>query len=291
MLHFQFAKPHPGLQEFVRFYTHREFQITGGAIVHPVPARATPMIHFDFGDATDVILLDKGVCVQSPPVVIVGPQTYRQVELQLRGKLSSFAIMFQPDGLRRLFSLPMQELTDTSGDAHSVLGARMAQLWQMLGNLASFERRAGVVNEFLLGQAAHSRGANGISQAMTCLVKAGGGSNLKSLADHTGLSARHFTRLFTEHTGMGPKLFARILRFQAALERKVLCTGKSWTEIAHHFGYHDQMHMIHDFEQLGGGSPKQMLNHVETVFVEPIRQVRSHAMPAATVSNARLLTL
>jgi len=60
------------------------------------------------------------------------------------------------------------------------------------------------------------------------------------------------------------------------------------TEIALDLGYYDQMHMIHDFEQLAGGSPKQMLAHLETVFLEPIWQVRSHAIDAASVSNAKL---
>ena len=98
-----------------------------------MPARPTPIIHFDFGDPVDVLLLGEGVCLQSPPVTIVA-QTNRRVDMQLRGKQSSFVVMFQPDGLRRLFSLSMQELTDKAGDAHSVLGARISQLWQFLGN-------------------------------------------------------------------------------------------------------------------------------------------------------------
>jgi AraC-like DNA-binding protein len=276
------------LEEFVRFYVHRQFHIISGMILHPVAARPTPMIEFDFGDPVDVFLLDKGVCLQSPPITIVGPQTYRRVDMQLRGRISSFVIMFQPDGLQRLFSLPMQELTDIAGDAHSVLGSCMSRLWQVLGNLASFESRVRVVNEFLLPQAARSLPANGISKAVTYLVHAGGCSDIRMLADGVGLSARHFARRFLEHAGVSPKLFARIVRFQAALETKALCTGKSWTEIAHNFGYYDQMHMIHDFKQLAGGSPKEMLAHLEAVFVEPIRQIRSNSVTAVGVSDARL---
>jgi hypothetical protein len=48
------------------------------------------------------------------------------------------------------------------------------------------------------------------------------------------------------------------------------------------------MHMIHDFGQLAGGSAKEMLTHMETVFVEPIRQVRSNELLAPSVANARL---
>ncbi|MBV8828860.1 MAG: hypothetical protein JO217_01145 [Acidobacteriaceae bacterium] len=87
---------------------------------------------------------------------------------------------------------------------------------------------------------------------------------------------------------MRPKLFARITRFQAPLENKALHPGRTWTEVAHNFGYFDQMHMIHDFEQLAGGSPKEMLTHVETVFVEQISQIRSDAVAAAYACDARL---
>ena len=208
--------------------------------------------------------------------------------MQLRGKISSFVIMFQPDGLRRLFSLPVQEFTDAAGDARLVLGALISHLWQVLGNLASFERRARAANDSLLRQADRSQAASGMSRAMNFFVYARGCCNIKALADGMGLSSRHFGRRFIERAGVSPKLFAKLVRFQAALEIKALCTGKSWTEIAHRFGYYDQMHMIHNFEQLAGGSPKELLAHLEAVFVDPIRQIRSHATPRVAIPNSRL---
>ena len=50
--------------------------------------------------------------IQSPEVVVVVPQTYRRLDMQLHGAIESFVIMFQPDRLHRLFSIPMHELTD-----------------------------------------------------------------------------------------------------------------------------------------------------------------------------------
>ena len=35
------------------------------------------------------------------------------------------------------------------------------------------------------------------------------------------------------------------------------------TTIAHDLGYHDQMHMIHDFESLSGKRPKSLTPHLE----------------------------
>jgi hypothetical protein len=78
-----------------------------------------------------------------------------------------------------------------------------------------------------------------------------------------------------------PKLFARIARFEAALEHKACFATKSWTEIAHEFGYYDQMHMVHDFGEFTGGTPTEILTQLEAVFVEPIKQMRLSAAAKA----------
>jgi hypothetical protein len=51
---------------------------------------------------------------------------------------------------------------------------------------------------------------------------------------------------------MRPKLLARIARFEAALEDKARFATKSWTDVAHEFGYYDQMHLVHDFGEFTG---------------------------------------
>ena len=54
---------------------------------------------------------------------------------------------------------------------------------------------------------------------------------------------------------MSPKLYARVVRFEAALKRKKQAPGLRWTDVAHEMGYHDQMHMVHDFALLAGATP------------------------------------
>jgi hypothetical protein len=56
VLRVRFHRPAPGLEQFVRFYVQREAQIRGPAVVHPVPARAAPLIEFDFGDPINVFI-------------------------------------------------------------------------------------------------------------------------------------------------------------------------------------------------------------------------------------------
>ncbi len=70
---------------------------------------------------------------------------------------------------------------------------------------------------------------------------------------------RQFERVFGARFGMRPKLYSRIVRFQAALDRKARSSRNSWADVAHEFGYHDQMHMVHDFEEFTGETPTETL--------------------------------
>jgi hypothetical protein len=65
-------------------------------IVQPIPARATPLIDFIFGDPYEVHWCDRPKVERSPRSVIVGLQTYRRVRLRLTGTVESFVIFFQP---------------------------------------------------------------------------------------------------------------------------------------------------------------------------------------------------
>jgi hypothetical protein len=75
-------------------------------LVHPVPARAAPMLEFVFTDPFEIHWCDRPVVEATPRVVLIGLQTHRRVRLVMKGKVESFCIVFQPAGLFRLFSLP-----------------------------------------------------------------------------------------------------------------------------------------------------------------------------------------
>jgi AraC-like DNA-binding protein len=285
----RFFRPAPGLEQFVRFYVQREVQIRGTAVVHPVTARAAPLIEFNFGDPINVLDHKHLVQRKSPTIVVVGPQTHRRIELQLRGALQSFVIMLQPDGLHRLFFIPMCELTDQDYEGHSVLGGFISEVRERLGNSRSFEERVRIVDELLVRQSVRSHGFDGISAAANRIIMAGGRVGIPSLAEKTGLSMRQFERRFIQQVGVRPKLFARIARFEAALENKALFAAKSWTDVAHEFGYYDQMHMVHDFGEFTGKTPKETLIQLETVFVEQIKAMRSGAPSAQATGGSRLI--
>jgi AraC-like DNA-binding protein len=271
----QFSRPSQCLERFIRFYVQRDVRILGGTVVHPVPARPAPMIVFDFNDRTNVLHYARNAVEKSALAVVVGPQTYRRLEMQLQGALDTFVIAFQPDGIYRLFSVPTQELTDRDFEAQSVLGNVIHQLGERLGNATSFAERVGIVEEVLVQRALLCSGLDPISAAVNGIILAGGHTRITTLAARAGLGVRQFERRFVHQVGMRPKLFARIARFEATLEYKALFDSRSWTSVAHTFGYYDQMHMVHDFAEFTGGTPSETLNQLEKVFVEQIRSLRT----------------
>lgn len=289
MLDVRFSAPAAGLDRFVRFYVQRELKIRGAPVVHPVAARAASLLDFDFEDLVDVATADGRWRGKSPRFVVVGPSTSRKLDLHLHGSLNSFAIMLRPDALQRLFGLPTGEITDRSFEAESVLGTDVSRFGQILGEATSFEARVCLANQWLFRQSLQAGGVDPISEAANRMILAGGRVDLLALAETVGLSSRQFTRRFVQQVGMRPKLFARIARFEAALEYKARLAAKSWTAVAHQFGYYDQMHMVHDFAEFACATPGETLNRLEAVFVEPIKQMRFSANSGNPIHRPRLI--
>ncbi|MGC1294281.1 MAG: DUF6597 domain-containing transcriptional factor [Alloacidobacterium sp.] len=123
------VRPAPALEPYIRYYGHRAAHLVNTVVVHPVHARAAPILDFEFGDAEAILYIPSNgkPPILSPRSVLIGIQTGRRGELHISGTVDSFAILFQPDGLDLLFALPAQEFTDRSFDAESVFGRMIAR--------------------------------------------------------------------------------------------------------------------------------------------------------------------
>ncbi len=203
-------RPAPGLESFVRSYAQRDARIRDAEVVHPIHARAAALLEFNFLDRITVTYCNGRPAKQSPNTVLVGMQTGRRGLLHIRGTVDCFVVMFQPCGLHRLFSFPMDELTDNDFEARAVLGPAIAWLEQRLADCRSFEERASVANQFLLRRALATGALDGVEVAANHILRGAGATRIPAMANRAGLGLRQFQRRFVEQVGMSPKLFARI---------------------------------------------------------------------------------
>jgi AraC-like DNA-binding protein len=82
------------------------------------------------------------------------------------------------------------------------------------------------------------------------------GTRIPALADALGLGERQLRRRFAAEVGYGPKTFARIARFGAAVE--LLRRGAPPAEAAYAAGYADQPHLTREVVALAGRTPASL---------------------------------
>jgi AraC-like DNA-binding protein len=284
------ARPAPGLEAFVRCYGQRSGQVAGlRPVLQPVHARAACILEFNLGDRSRVCYSRGGLEKISPRTVLIGLQTFHRATLHMSGTVDSFGILFQPAGLRRLFAVPMSEMTDSDYEADAVLGHGIVELEMRLEDCRTFEQRVAAADRFLVARMAAAKDRDGVAAAADLILRNPAVASIPAVASMTGLSLRQFERRFASQVGMRPKLFARIARFEAVMDRMTRGPGASWTDTAYRYGYHDQMHMVHDIQRFSGETPTRILHIFQQVFREAIDGLRSSGDAAHILNDSRLI--
>jgi AraC-like DNA-binding protein len=252
------ATPRPELREFVRVYAHREIPCNGvgttqdniATLEQPLAFYLRGRTFFDYPDGQSQL---------SPKVAAFGSTTYPRGGAHFSDDVLGFAIFFKPLGLRQLFGIPPHVLLDNDCDAVNLLGKEIEDLWSVLAECTTFLERVRAAENYLLPIARYAVARTSIMHTAHHIFRVRGILRIDKLADQAGLSLRHYERRFSDEMGLSPKLFARITRFQRALDAKRNCPARPWLGIAHEFGYFDQTHMIKNFRSLGGAAPGEIL--------------------------------
>lgn len=196
-------------------------------------------------------------------LVVMGPRTRALYHL---GTPGPFCVMarIQTGRAGSLLGWPMRELADRIVPLSAIWGEPGQRLAHALADASSDpaaingKRLAGPLEEALLGRLPGRRPsglprADLICQAAT-LLSTGAGSaaeQVQTTARLLSLSERHLRDLFADAVGVTPKLFARLDRVRAVLDRP----RQHWAQLAAEAGYYDQSHMTGEFRQIMGVPP------------------------------------
>jgi len=228
------------------------------------------MLSFQFGGPVQVRLYGSDVARTAESAALIGPQTYQRCQLIVRGNVETFVIVFRASAVHQLFGLPAVETTNRDHAARAVLGSAGSEFREKLGNARTFQERVRIADQFITKQSCRASAASSIELAANEIMRNHGECRIDALVDQTGLSVRSFQRIFKQRIGVSAKLYARIVRFESALKTKAAFPRISWTTVAHRFGYHDHMHMVHDFQQFSGEAPTSLLLNAKAVLAPQI---------------------
>jgi AraC-like DNA-binding protein len=252
----QSAPPRPELRAYVRAYAQRVVDPTEPPLVESVPAQLEQILNLEFGALPGIWHRGRDIARE---ILVGGSQSSFSGRLTLIPAVQSFAVFFWPSGWSQLFNTPEREITDRFYDAIAVHGSSIRQLWNRMGEEETFFRRCELMDEYLMRMLPTATSFTKITLAAKQVFRLRGCVKMPNLGRQAALGLRHFERLFQKNVGMTPKAFARIARFQAAVDEKLKHPTKTWLEIAHSCDYYDQMHMIHDFKLLGQNTPTRVL--------------------------------
>jgi transcriptional regulator GlxA family with amidase domain len=105
-----------------------------------------------------------------------------------------------------------------------------------------------------------------VDRALEIIEATRGQGRVAELAAEIGVSCRHLTRQFERAVGLSPKEFGRVSRFLHALQVMTAGQGRSLTDVALDCGFFDQAHFNHEFRELAGMSPGELLTFPNVSF-------------------------
>ncbi len=244
--------PSPSLQFFIDRYWSVEYDGSADAPVEPVLPDGCPEIVFNLADRFQRIPTFGNVETQAS--AIVSGQIRSRLLIRPTGCVKLFGVRFRPHSAEGFLGVAMSSLTDHIVPLESVVGGFSGELESRIATAQTFEARVAVVETAL-----ESRSSNGdasIAARLTeTIADSGGRMSVKELVDRTGIGERRMERMFDKYVGVSPKVFSRIVRFRGVVRSIETADSFGLLDTALRFGYFDQSHMIHEFNEFAGTSP------------------------------------
>ena len=170
-------------------------------------------------------------------------------------------VMLTPLGARRLLGFPLCEVGDRLIDPCDLIGAASRDIAERLQEANSSAGRLAILEHEMTRRLAFSRDGppRDLIWALRRLEATYGRVGVNTLAQELGCSRKHLTVRFRREFGMSPKLFARVARFDRAVELMRRDRVASLAELAGDCGYADQAHLTRDFCEFAGSPPAAFL--------------------------------
>ncbi|MER5887215.1 helix-turn-helix domain-containing protein [Streptomyces sp. NPDC001941] len=170
------------------------------------------------------------------------------------GVLRGVELVVEPWLARRVFGVPVRELTQGGLPLDDLLGRDGARLAEQLADGRGPHHRIQVVADALVRRLRDAPQVDPrVLGVWHHLVATEGQARIAELARTTGWSARTLEIRFEEQIGHTPKKTARILRLRRAAA--LLADGSSSSGAASACGYSDQAHLSREFKAMTGLSP------------------------------------
>jgi AraC-like DNA-binding protein len=165
-------------------------------------------------------------------------------------------VAFRPGGTAGFLRAPAHETRDADTPLAELWGrqrttALREQLLECNDPEAQLDAIENALREKVQPDAVHPA----IAFALAAFHRVPLTTNIGTVTDAIGMSAKRFIERFKAQVGVSPKRYCRIRRFQQSVARAYLGHSVHWAQVALDCGYYDQAHFIHEFRAFAGLTP------------------------------------
>ena len=190
---------------------------------------------------------------------VVGPMT-KAIVVQGPQPRLLIGVRFAPGFAFAALGVPASELEDQR-IAYDLVYHDAAEDIEAMAETATDAERVTVIFEVVRRRLARGSAVpHYVRAALRRIAAAEGNIRVADLAKEIGVTRQQLARQFAIHVGQTTKMFARVIRTQAAVARADAARAAyprpvNWSAIAQDLGYYDQPHFIDEFKSLTGLKP------------------------------------
>jgi AraC-like DNA-binding protein len=184
----------------------------------------------------------------------------RYMLIETTGGSHFVAARLTPWGTWRLLREPMREVSCRVPVIDDIWGNDATRLGSRLASAPNLYARFDLLENFLRRRIDFRKDADaGVVEASRQMIGSQGKMRIDALCRLIGTSRVTLSRKFREQVGLTPKTYARVVRISSLMTHLADATEDSWAMLAEHFGYHDQAHLSHDFQDFCGSTLSEYL--------------------------------
>lgn len=263
---YRIFKPVIFLSDVVEHYWYAKVELTESVIQH----YTTPLLQgltFNFKKQPEQHAYSGKILQLDKQAYLFGQSVCPRIVTTNEQGIDILGVKFKPLGISRITGINMECIADRIIAAEDIWGNELELLCDEMQSAPSLEETLAVLEKFLLQKyrstSLHYRVSHA-QNAVSLITNSNGKLHIKVLQDQTNTSRKTLERAFTHYLGVAPKLYSRIVRFNAVKEiMDTKDVSDNLTSLALDFGFYDSSHFAAEFKYFSGFTPVSYLkqNH------------------------------
>lgn len=255
MQSFRIIYPSRELQPFVRYYWILRVTADGIVSQRTLPTGCVSLIFH-----RKERLFSSNLSDLQPRSFICGQETVFS-DVSSIGETEMIVVVFQPHTSKLFFNHPISLFRNLNISIIEIEDKELIELSNRIEDSMNNETCIKFIESFLLNKIIVN--TSYYLPRLSEIIKSVNSNpdiSTKELAHIACLCEKQFCRVFSDNVGLSPKEFLRVIRIQRAISILQNSPKVSFAELAYDCGFTDQSHMIKEFKQFSGYTPKEFLS-------------------------------